>query len=138
MSATTKPAATPVAQPSGKPVSNVIDPERDDFIVPDNYVTRTVENMKMLPPVTWRNLHKNIQWISFLALTIPPAMAIYGLCTVPFQLKTFIWSVVYYFITGLGITAGYHRLWAHRSYHASTPLAYFLALAGAGGVQGSI
>lgn len=47
-------------------------------------------------------------------------------------------SVVYYYITGLGITAGYHRLWAHRSYNASLPLQYFLALAGAGAVQGSI
>ncbi|GMK55425.1 hypothetical protein CspeluHIS016_0204810 [Cutaneotrichosporon spelunceum] len=139
MSASTKQATTtPVANASGKPVANVIDPEREDFVVPDNYVTRTVENMKMLPPVTWRTLHKNIQWISFFALTIPPAMAIYGLCTVPMQLKTFIWSVVYYFITGLGITAGYHRLWAHRSYNASKPLQYFLALAGAGSVQGSI
>lgn len=38
----------------------------------------------------------------------------------------------------LGITAGYHRLWAHRSYNATRPLQYFLALCGAGAVQGSI
>ncbi len=38
----------------------------------------------------------------------------------------------------LGITAGYHRLWAHRAYNASKPLEYFLAMAGAGAVQGSI
>ena len=37
-----------------------------------------------------------------------------------------------------GITAGYHRLWAHRSYNASKPLQYFLAVAGAGAVEGSI
>ena len=37
-----------------------------------------------------------------------------------------------------GITAGYHRLWAHRSYNASKPLQYFLAIAGAGAVEGSI
>lgn len=37
-----------------------------------------------------------------------------------------------------GITAGYHRLWAHRCYNASLPLQYFLALAGAGAVEGSI
>jgi len=37
-----------------------------------------------------------------------------------------------------GITAGYHRLWAHRSYNASKPLQYFLAAAGSGAVQGSI
>ena len=38
----------------------------------------------------------------------------------------------------VGITAGYHRLWAHRSYNASKPLEYFLATAGAGAVEGSI
>ena len=38
----------------------------------------------------------------------------------------------------VGITAGYHRLWAHRSYNASKPLQYFLAFAGAGAVEGSI
>lgn len=86
MSAATKAPA----QAAGKPVE--IDPESDSFQVPDNYVTRTVENMKMLPPVTLSNLHQNIQWISFLALTIPPAMAFYGLATVPVQTKTFIWS----------------------------------------------
>lgn len=47
-------------------------------------------------------------------------------------------SVIYYYITGLGITAGYHRLWAHRSYNASPVLQYILACAGAGAVQGSI
>jgi len=41
-------------------------------------------------------------------------------------------------MTGLGITAGYHRLWAHRSYNASKPLQYLLANWGAGAVQGSI
>lgn len=38
----------------------------------------------------------------------------------------------------LGITAGYHRLWAHRSYNASKPLQYALAMVGAGAVEGSI
>lgn len=38
----------------------------------------------------------------------------------------------------LGITAGYHRLWAHRAYNASKPLEYFLAVASAGAVEGSI
>jgi stearoyl-CoA desaturase (delta-9 desaturase) len=49
-----------------------------------------------------------------------------------------LWAVAYYFYTGLGITAGYHRLWAHRAYTASKPLQYFLALGGSGAVEGSI
>ena len=142
MSAPAAAAPAPAKETKTKPVDTCapacIDPDSNDFVAPDNYVTRTVENMKWLPPITPGTLLENIQWISFFAITIPPAMAIYGFCTTPLQLKTFIWSVVYYFITGLGITAGYHRLWAHRSYNASEPLQYFLAAAGAGAVQGSI
>lgn len=69
-----------------------IDPDAPGFVAPDNYVTRTVENMKWLPPVTAANLLQNIQWISFGALTIPPAMAIWALFHIPIQQKTFIWS----------------------------------------------
>jgi len=56
----------------------------------------------------------------------------------PLQWKTTLWAVLYYFYTGLGITAGYHRLWAHTSYSATRPLELFLALGGAGAVEGSI
>ncbi|WWD00652.1 hypothetical protein V866_007587 [Kwoniella sp. B9012] len=112
--------------------------EPSDRHIPDNYVTYTIQHQKYLPPVTWKTLLQNIQWISFLALTITPSIAIYGIFTTAWNTKTAIWSVIYYFITGLGITAGYHRLWAHRAYNASVPLQFALALAGAGAVEGSI
>lgn len=34
-----------------------------------------------------------------------------------------------FFISALGVTAGAHRLWSHRSYKASSPLRVFLAIA---------
>ena len=37
-----------------------------------------------------------------------------------------------------GVTAGYHRLWAHRSYNATKSLEYVLALLAAAAVQGPI
>ncbi|KAH7105195.1 hypothetical protein BKA62DRAFT_691981 [Auriculariales sp. MPI-PUGE-AT-0066] len=103
-----------------------------------NYVQHTLATTKELPPITWNNFYKEINWLSLSILTITPTIAIVGFFTTPLLLKTFIWSVIYYFITGLGITAGYHRLWAHRSYNASKPLEWFLAFAGAGAVEGSI
>ncbi|EKM51759.1 uncharacterized protein PHACADRAFT_212382 [Phanerochaete carnosa HHB-10118-sp] len=109
-----------------------------DINIPDNYVAWTLKNQKPLPPVTLENLLANIQWLSLAVLTITPSIAIYGLFTHKLRWETLVWSVVYYFITGLGITAGYHRLWAHRSYNASKPLQYFLAIAGTGAVEGSI
>ena len=47
-------------------------------------------------------------------------------------------AVVFLYLNGLSITGGYHRLWAHRAYHASTPLKVFYALWGAGALQNSI
>lgn len=37
-------------------------------------------------------------------------------------------GVVCYLFSALGVTAGAHRLWSHRSYKASFPLRVFLAL----------
>lgn len=56
----------------------------------------------------------------------------------PLQRATAAFAILYYFNTGLGITAGYHRLWAHSSYRASTPLKIYLAAVGVGACQGSI
>jgi stearoyl-CoA desaturase (Delta-9 desaturase) len=43
---------------------------------------------------------------------------------------------VLYVARGLGITAGFHRLLAHRSYQASRPLQFLLALLGSLAIQG--
>ncbi|KZV76659.1 delta9-fatty acid desaturase [Peniophora sp. CONT] len=112
--------------------------EPADLHVPDNYVEHTLKTQKAKPPVTLNNILSELEWISFAVLTVTPSLAIYGMFTTKWCWQTALWSVIYYFITGLGITAGYHRLWAHRSYNASKPLEYFLAIAGAGAVEGSI
>ncbi|KAI9188989.1 stearoyl-CoA 9-desaturase [Blastocladiella emersonii ATCC 22665] len=79
-----------------------------------------------------------INWPQASFLTITPLLALYGVSTVPLESRTFTWAFIYYLITGLGITAGYHRLWAHKSYDASLPYQLWMALAGAGAVEGSI
>lgn len=63
-----------------------------DIDIPDNYVSHTIAKTKYLPPVTWKNLIYNIQWISFLAITITPSIAIYGMFTTDYSRKTLIWS----------------------------------------------
>ncbi|KAF8345334.1 delta 9-fatty acid desaturase protein [Amanita rubescens] len=109
-----------------------------DINIPDNYVEHTLKSTKPLPPITWDNWFKEINWLSFTILTVTPFIGIVGAYLVKLRWETFLFSIFYYYVTGLGITAGYHRLWAHRSYNASKPLQYFLALAGAGAVEGSI
>lgn len=77
-----------------------------DLRIPDNYVQATLDKQTVLPPVTLATLLDNIQWVSFLALTVTPALGIYGFATHTLQLKTFLWAVGYYFMTGMSITAG--------------------------------
>jgi hypothetical protein len=81
-----------------------------DLRIPDNYVQATLDKQTVLPPVTLATLLDNIQWVSFLALTVTPALGIYGFATHTLQLKTFLWAVGYYFMTGMSITAGAFHL----------------------------
>jgi stearoyl-CoA desaturase (delta-9 desaturase) len=45
---------------------------------------------------------------------------------------------VMYFITGLGITVGFHRLLTHRAFQTSKPVEYAFAIAGSMAVQGPV
>lgn len=79
-----------------------------------------------------------IDWIHMVALFGVPALAIHGYYTTPIVTKTVVWSIVWYFFTGMGITAGYHRLWSHRAYKMTSPtLEKALIFLAAGAVQGS-
>ncbi len=49
-----------------------------------------------------------------------------------------LWTLLLCALNGLSITAGYHRLWAHRSYAARWPLRCLLMLFGSMAVQNSI
>ncbi|KAI4154602.1 MAG: hypothetical protein LQ340_001567 [Diploschistes diacapsis] len=89
-------------------------------------------------PITRENWHKHVNWLNVVLIIFVPIYGLVYSIWVPLHLKTAVWAVTYYFITGLGITAGYHRLWAHTSYSATMPLRVLLAAAGAGAVQGSI
>lgn len=82
----------------------------------------------------WRRLN----WLHVILLTVTPLLAVFGILTATWNTKTFVWAVVYYFATGLGITAGYHRLWAHRAYRAHPIVEWILMLCASGAVEGSI
>ncbi|KAI9274165.1 stearoyl-CoA desaturase [Sporodiniella umbellata] len=88
-------------------------------------------------PVTNKNWYKFVNWPQSILLISTPLIALYGIFTTELTRKTMIWAIVYYFITGLGITAGYHRMWAHRAYRGSPILRWFFSFAGAGAVEGS-
>jgi stearoyl-CoA desaturase (delta-9 desaturase) len=89
-------------------------------------------------PVTNKNWTQFVNWPQSILLLSTPLIALYGMFTTELTRKTLIWAIGYYFITGLGITAGYHRMWAHRAYRGSLFLRWLLSFAGAGAVEGSI
>ena len=97
------------------------------------FVRRTAVPTTTKPKLIWGN-------VVFLLLT--PAMALiltplyayfYGI-----GWSEVIAALVLWFMTGLSITAGYHRLFAHRAYKAPAPIRVFFALFGSAAWQNSI
>jgi len=85
-----------------------------------------------LPPVeiVWFN----VAWYFFLH-----ALGIYGLYLLPkAHVYTLLFGAFLTWASSMSITAGAHRLWTHRSYHAKLPLRIFLALANLCAMQNSI
>nr|GAT58921.1 delta-9 fatty acid desaturase protein [Mycena chlorophos] len=78
-----------------------------------------------------------VRWFNVAVLAAAPALWIFGVFFVPLTRKTLVFSCAYYLFSMFGITAGFHRLWAHRSYNATLPLRVFLILGGTSAVQGS-
>ncbi|KAI7870831.1 delta-9 desaturase [Spinellus fusiger] len=89
-------------------------------------------------PVTIWNWHEHSHKLFAFLLTTIPILAIYGVFTTELHYKTLILTIVTYTATGLGITAGYHRLWAHRAYQATTPLKIMLIIMSTAAFQGTI
>jgi stearoyl-CoA desaturase (delta-9 desaturase) len=83
-----------------------------------------------------------ILWFNVAILTVLPIVAIVG---VPWYVAThgLHWqewtaALVFWWMTGLGITAGYHRLFAHKGWKAPWPVRLWFALNGAAAGQNSI
>ncbi|XP_054655213.1 stearoyl-CoA desaturase b [Dunckerocampus dactyliophorus] len=97
-------------------------------IFDDTYAEKTGPK----PPrrLVWRNI--------FLMLLLHTG-ALYGVFLIPAaSALTLAWTAVCLFISALGITAGAHRLWSHRTYKASSPLKVFLALGNSMAFQNDI
>ncbi|KAI0069240.1 delta 9-fatty acid desaturase protein [Artomyces pyxidatus] len=83
-------------------------------------------------------LLRRIRWFNLSVEVSLPLLTVYGICTTAKESSTLMFCLLCYFLNMIGITAGYHRLWSHRSYNASLPLQYFLAVTGGAAIQGSI
>lgn len=89
-------------------------------------------------PMTWSNWYLHIDWFKMTLLVFIPLLGVYGAYRTPLQRPTLIFSVLLHLWAGIGITAGYHRLWSHRAFTATLPLQVFLGFGGASALEGSI
>ena len=81
----------------------------------------------------------NVNWPMVIYISLAHVAAFVGICTIPkCHPLTLLWAFLLWPISGVGITGGVHRLWAHRSYKASFPLRVYLMLVNYIANQGSI
>ncbi|TSK22749.1 Acyl-CoA desaturase [Bagarius yarrelli] len=90
------------------------------------------ETDSSMPPV-------RIVWRNVVAMTLLHIGALYGLTLIPSaKAFTLLWAWVCFMISAMGVTAGAHRLWSHRSYKAKLPLRIFLGFGNSMAFQNDI
>lgn len=94
----------------------------------------------MTADVTTARAPLNWPAIFMFLITTIPVVTVFPWYAASFGFDTFEWVCffVLWALNGMSITAGYHRLWAHRSYEASKPLQIIYMLFGAMALQNSI
>jgi stearoyl-CoA desaturase (delta-9 desaturase) len=96
-------------------------------------MTTTTDRVATKAPINWVSLVV-IGITNLCALTIVPWYAFaYG-----YSAAAWIWFAVFAIANGMSITAGYHRLWSHRTYNAHWSVRLGLMLFGTMALQNSI
>ncbi|CAH2245022.1 acyl-CoA Delta(11) desaturase-like [Pararge aegeria] len=96
------------------------------YLLSDHADTNKKSEMK----IVWRNV---------ILLTVLHIGAMHGLylCVAQVMWTTFFFGLFNVIFAGLGITAGAHRLWAHKSYKAKFPLRLLLVIMNSTAMQNS-
>ncbi|XP_012873038.1 PREDICTED: acyl-CoA desaturase 1-like [Dipodomys ordii] len=78
-------------------------------------------------------------WRNIILMALLHLEALYGITLVPgCKAYTWLWAFLCYVVSILGITAGAHRLWSHRTYKARLPLRLFLIIANSMAFQNDV
>lgn len=84
---------------------------------------------------------KKIDWVNFLFLTTSPLVAIVGTVALltfsHVSMATWALALVLMVLTGLAVTAGYHRLFSHRTFEAHPLMRFFFLAFGAAALENS-
>lgn len=114
--------------------------EENDILTKDNAEKLKYSKVKHISEQPWTlsNWHKHINWLNVILVIGIPLFGLYLALQTPLKLGTFLTTVGLYVLSGISITAGYHRLWSHKAYDGRLPLRIFFALFGAAAIEGSI
>lgn len=74
-----------------------------DIDIPNNYVSHTLKTQKALPPLSWDNWYTELNWLNVGILTLTPVFGLVGAMYTKLRWETALFSVFYYFVTGLGM-----------------------------------
>lgn len=119
------------------------------YALPDRHAaywqnTVTDQISTSMPPSgpTLMSYKKRINWTNTLFLTLTPLTAIAGTIILAanghLSMATITLGLLFMGITGIAITAGYHRLFSHRAYRTVWPVRLFYLLFGAASFEGSV
>ncbi|XP_013782309.1 acyl-CoA desaturase 4-like [Limulus polyphemus] len=80
-----------------------------------------------VPKKQHKSLHKDLVWTNVLIFIVLHIAALIGLLlSFTVSWKAWVLGVITSYCSGLGVTAGAHRLWCHRTYKAAFPLRILL------------
>ncbi|KAK0096168.1 hypothetical protein PV326_006279 [Microctonus aethiopoides] len=88
-----------------------------------NHEITSIE-MTLKKPKKWYEFETKIKWGNTIFIIVLHCLFFYYVITFPYRQHPFLffWGYLMSELGGIGITAGAHRLWAHRSYKAKLPL----------------
>ncbi|QOL26028.1 fatty acid desaturase [Thalassotalea sp. LPB0316] len=84
------------------------------------------------PKIIWLNVIVFLTTFLFAAIAVP-----YRAITHGFDMAEIVMAIICFIYCGMSITAGYHRLWSHKTYQAHWSLRFLFALGGAFALQNS-
>ena len=85
------------------------------------------------PPIIWLNVIVFLITFLFAVVAVPYRAITHGFDSTEITL-----AIICFIYCGMSITAGYHRLWSHRTYQAHWSLRFVFAIGGAFALQNSI
>ncbi|KAH3673353.1 hypothetical protein WICMUC_003713 [Wickerhamomyces mucosus] len=112
----------------------------DDILAKDRLEKEKYEKVKHISEQPWTlsNWHQHINWLNLILVVGIPTLGALATTKIELKWQTAITAIILYIFSGMSITLGYHRLWAHKAYDAKLPVRIFCALFGAAAVEGSI